>query len=135
MRARGRSGTLNRFSLDNPFGPWELLRSRAEIDNQRAAQIVDAYAAALAAAPPSAGQRFMSNEYYWIVAGCSGGNFTLNGFLHPRVDINTLEFAKLLLAHDDSGIPFRPAARVEGFTQNVFMVQINRAGDGLMGRR
>ncbi len=135
VRARGRSGTLNRFSFDNPFGPWELLQGRAEIDNQRATQIVDAYAAAIAASPRSAGQRFMSNEYYWIAASCSGGNFTLQGFLHPRVDTNELEFAKLLLSHDDSGIPFRQAARVEGFTRNVFMVQINRTGDGLVGRR
>ncbi len=135
VRARGRSGTLNRFSFNNPFGPWEMLQGRAELDNQRAAKIVDAYAAAIAASPPSAGQRLMSNEYYWIVASCSGGNFTVKAFLHPRVDINELEFAKLLLAHDESGIPFRRAARVEGFTRNVFQVQINRAGDGLVGRR
>jgi hypothetical protein len=135
VRARGRSGDLSRFSINNPFGPWQSIQGRAELDNERAAQIVDAYAAAIAASPPSAGQRFMSNEYYWIVASCSSGNFSLKGFLHPRVDTNELEFAKLLLAHDNSGVPFRQAARVEGFTRNVFMVQINRAGDGLVGQR
>ena len=135
IRARGRSGNVSRFSFDNPFGPWEKIQGRAGLDNRTAANIVDAYAAAIATSPPSAGQRLRSNQYYWIVASCSGGSFTLKGFLHPRVDTNELEFAKLLLAHDQTGVPFRPAARVEGFTRNVFHAQINRTGDGLVGRR
>jgi hypothetical protein len=134
VRARGRSGIVNRFNLNNPFGPWEMLQSRAEIDNPTAAGIVDAFAAAVASSPPSAGQQFDSNEYYWIVASCSGGNFALNGFVDPKVDINALEFPKRLLAHDDSGVPFRKAEFVEGFREDVFTLQINRTGDNLTGR-
>ena len=134
VRARGRSGLLNRFSIDNPFGPWELVQSRAEIDNPTAATIVDAYASAVETSPSSAGQLLDSNEYYWIVASCSAGEFALNAFLDPKVDVNALEFSKLLLAHDESGVPFREAEFVEGFTDNVFTIQINRTGDNLSGR-
>ncbi len=134
VRARGRSGLLNRFTFDNPFGPWQLLQSRAQLDNPTAAAIVEAYATAVAASPPSAGQQLDSNEYYWIVAGCSAGKFALNAFLDPKVDVNALEFSKLLLAHDESGVPFREAEFVEGFDDNVFTIQINRAGDNLTGR-
>ena len=134
VRARGRSGVVNRFALDKPFGPWELLQSRARLDNPTAAAIVEAYARAVASSPPSAGQQFDSNEYYWIVASCSAGSFKLNAFLDPKVDINALEFPKRLLAHDESGVPFRKAEFVEGFDDNVFTIRINRAGDNLSGR-
>ena len=93
-----------------------------------------ATAAAIATSPPSAGQLLDSNEYYWIVAACSAGKFTLNAFLDPKVDINALEFSRLLLAHDDSGVPFREAEFVEGFDDAVFTIQINRAGDNLSSR-
>ncbi len=134
VRARGRSGLVNRFTVDNPFGPWELLQSRAQIDNSTAAAIVEAYANAVAASPPSTGQRLDSNEYYWIVASCSAGKFALNAFVDPKVDINALAFPKRLLAHDDSGVAFRKAEFVEGLTDGLFTIQINRAGDNLPGR-
>jgi len=134
VRARGPSGLLNRFTFDNPFGPWELIPSRAEISNQAAAAIVDAYADAVAASPPSAGQQLDSNEYYWIVAGCSAGTFALNVFVDPKVDVNALEFPKRLLAHDGSGVAFREAEFVEGFDDAVFTIRVNRAGDNLSGR-
>ncbi len=134
VRARGRSGLINRFTVDNPFGPWKLLQSQAHLDNPTAASVIEAYAAAIATSPPSAGQLLDSNEYYWIVAACSAGKFTLNAFLDPKVDINALEFPRLLLAHDDSGVPFRKAEFVEGFDDAVFTIQINRTGDNLSGR-
>lgn len=134
VRARGRGGAVNRFTFDNPFGPWQLTQSRAQLDNPTAAAIVDAYAAAVAASPPSAGQQLDSNEYYWIVAGCSAGKFALNVFVDPKVDINALEFPKRLLAHDESGVPFREAEFVEGFDDNVFTIRVNSAGDNLTGR-
>ena len=134
VRARGRSGLINRFTFDKPFGPWELVQSRAEIDNPTAAAIVGAYATAVETSPPSAGQLLDSNEYYWIVASCSAGEFALSAFVDPKVDINSLKFSKLLLAHDDSGVPFRKAEFVEGFTDGVFTVQINREGNNLSGR-
>lgn len=134
VRARGRSGRVDRFTFDNPFGPWELTQSRATLSNAQAAAIVAAYAEAVAASPPSAGQQLDSNEYYWIVAGCSAGTFALNVFLDPKVDVNALEFPKRLLAHDGSGVPFRAAEFVQGFDNNVFTIRVNRTGDNLSGR-
>ncbi len=134
VRARGASGLLNRFTIDNPFGPWELIHSRAVLSNSQAAAIVDAYADAVAASPPAAGQQLDSNEYYWIVAGCAAGTFALNVFVDPKVDVNALEFPQRLLAHDGSGVPFREARFVEGFDNNVFTIRVNHTGDNLSGR-
>ena len=134
VRARGPSGLFNRFTFDNPFGPWELTHSRAVLGNAQAAAIVDVYGEAVAASPPSAGQQADSNEYYWIVAGCSAGKFALNVFVDPMVDVNALEFPKRLLAHDGSGVPFREAEFVEGFDDAVFTIRVSRAGDHLSGR-
>lgn len=134
VRARGRSGLLNRFSIDKPLGPWAQTQGRVQLGNTVAANIVDAYADAIAASPSSAGQLFDSNEYYWIVAACSAGNYTLKGFVDPKVDLNALAFPKQLLAHDTTGVPFRKAEPVEGFTDDVFSIRINKAGNNLSGR-
>lgn len=134
VRARGISGQVDRFGFDHPFGPWEMVNGRAELDNATAAKIVDDFATAVATSPSAAGKNLDSNAYYWIVASCSGGVFSLHGFLYPDVDTNALAFAKLLLAHDDSGVPFRAAKHVEGLDRDVFSVQINAAGNDLVGR-
>ena len=134
VRARGRSGLVNRFTFNNPFGPWDLVQSRAHLDNQTAAAIVGTYATAVETSPSSAGQLLDSNEYYWIVAGCSAGTFSLNAFVDPKVDVNALEFPKLLLAHDQSGVRFREAKFVEGFDNGVFTLKINQSRDNLAGR-
>ena len=68
-----------------------------------------------------------------IVAACSSGAFSLKAFVDPRVDLNALEFPKLLLAHDNSSVPFREAEFVEGQGEGAFTIQINRNGTDLIG--
>jgi hypothetical protein len=130
-RARGRSGQINRFSFDEPFGPWALERDVAEITNGQAAAIVGALSEAAAKAPPAAGQSLQSYEFYWIVTGCSEGRFGLWVFRWPKMDIDDLPFVPLLLAHDTTGVPFQKTRQIEGMKSDAFGIKINDAGDGL----
>lgn len=132
-RARGRGGNVARFSFDEPFGPWKLDRSAAPLTNAQAAGIVEALNRAAAQAPAAAGQNMQSDEFFWIVTGCISGRFDLFVFRWPQIDIDGLPFVPLLLAHDNSGVPFGKTRWVEGMTRDRFGVAINRAGDGLVG--
>lgn len=131
-RARGRSGDVSRFSFDEPFGPWTLDRAAAKLTNPQAAAIVSALSQAAGKAQPAAGQSMQSYEFYWIVAACSSGRFGLHVFRWPQMDIDTLPFVPLLLAHDDTGVPFQKTRQVEGMKQNAFGIKVNAAGDGLV---
>ena len=84
VHVRGRSGLLNRFTVDDPFGPWELIHSRAVLNNAQATAILDAYVDVVKISSPSAGQLLESNQYYWIVARCSVGKFFSMCLLTPR---------------------------------------------------
>jgi hypothetical protein len=130
-RARGRSGQINLFSFDEPFGPWSLQRAAVALSNTEASQIATALGTAAAAAPPAAGQSLQSYEFYWIVTGCSGGQFGLWIFRWPKMDIDNLAFVPLLLEHDSTGVPFQKTRQIEGMKANAFGIKINDAGDGL----
>jgi hypothetical protein len=134
VRARGRGGDVSRFSFDKPFGPWDLNRSVVALSNGDAAAIVAALSDAAARAPAAAGQSMQSYDFFWIVTACTGGRFRLFVFRWPQMDIDNLPFVPLLLAHDDSGVPFEKTRRVEGLQEYSFGIAINDAGNGLVGR-
>ena len=133
-RARNESGNVARLSFSNPLGPWELDRSQTRLSNTQAAELITALDRDAAAAPPAAGQQLASNTYYWIVAGCSAGNFRVWAFDQGKVKLSELAFAKILRAHDQTGVAFRPAKPVEGFADNAFYIRINSDADGITGR-
>jgi|ETNmetMinimDraft_32_1059908.scaffolds.fasta_scaffold1029941_1 hypothetical protein len=64
VHVRGQSGLLNRFTVDDPFGPRELIHSRAVLNNAQATAILDAYVDVVKISSPSAGQLLESNQYY-----------------------------------------------------------------------
>ena len=132
-RARGRSGNVRRFSFSEPFGPWKLDRAAASLSNAQAEAIVAALSQAAAKAPPAAGQNMQSYDFFWIVTACSSGKFGLFVFRWPQMNFDELGFIPLLLAHDDTGVPYEKPRRVEGMKQNAFGIAVNSAGDGLVG--
>lgn len=131
-RARGRGGDVRRFSVNEPFGPWTLDRSAVRLTNAEAAAIVDALAAAAAKAPPAAGQSMQSYEFFWVIAACSSGRFGMHVFRWPELDIDALAFVPLLLAHDNTGVPFQKTRQIEGMKDDSFGIAINAAGTGLV---
>jgi hypothetical protein len=133
-RARGRGGDVKRLAVRQPLGPWQLDRSAARLTDGDAAAIVAALSAAAARAPAAAGQHMESYEFYWLVTACTGGRFRMFVFRRPSTDVNALPFVPLLLAHDDTGVPFEKARDVEGMKDEYFGVAVNSTGDGLVGR-
>lgn len=130
VRVRNEPGNIANFRIQDPLGPWALEEARADLTNDQASEIIDALSRDAEGAPPAAGQQLASNEYYWIVSGCSVGTFRLWAFDHDRVDVNALEFASALRGLDATGIAFREAKPVEGFDDGAFYIKINRTGDG-----
>jgi len=133
-RARNRAGNVARFQFQNPLGPWELRRSDATLSADTVSALVAALDRDVAAAPPAAGQRLRSNSFYWTVAVCRSGAFTLHAFEQDRVALGELAFRALLLAEDGTDVAFAEAKRIEGFSENAFEIRINRSGDGIAGR-
>ncbi len=129
-RVRNEPGNVSGFRIQDPLGPWALAESRASISNEQASAIVDALSRDAERAPASAGQQLASNEFYWIVSGCSAGSFRIWAFDQDRVGVNALEFASELRALDGTDIDFRNAMPVEGFDDSVFYIKINQKGDG-----
>ncbi len=129
-RVRNEPGNVSGFRIQDPLGPWALAESRASISNEQASDIVDALSRDAERAPASAGQQLASNEFYWIVSGCSAGSFRIWAFDQDRVGVNALEFASELRALDGTDIDFRNAMPVEGFDDGVFYIKINQTGDG-----
>lgn len=132
-RARNKPGSFANFQFSNPLGPWELRRSETVLKQDQADEIMDALARDAAQAPPSAGQRLRSNEYYWAVAACRDGAFRLLAFDQDKVDLKSLAFRGPLLAFDETKVDFLDVERVEGFADNAFEIRINAAGDGITG--
>ncbi len=131
--ARGRSGNVAAFSLNDPFGPWRLATVETLVDATRYRPLLTALEADTAAAPVAAGQRLNSNEFYWLVAACRGGVFSLAAFNDRRVKHTGLRFPEILLRLDTTGVPFVPARRVEGLDEDAFQLRVNSTGDGLVG--
>ncbi len=131
--ARGTAGNLANFSLSEPLGPWQLTAESTLVDPSRTAPLLAALAADAAAAPAAPGQRLNSNEFYWLVAACRAGVFTLTPFNDRRIGHDTLIFPEIMLGLDTTGVPFRAARFVEGGGGDTFQLRINAAGNGLVG--
>lgn len=131
-RARNEPGNVARFSFSNPLGPWELKRSEMGLTNVQAAGIIAALNHDATSAPSPAGQQLASNEFYWVIAGCSAGRFRLWAFEQDRVKLSDLTFVPELLSYDKTDVSFRKPKPVEGFDDGAFYIKINSAADGIV---
>ncbi len=134
VRARGASGNLARLSEDGPFGPWQLTRDDVRVDTAGVNRLLAAFAQDRAGAPPPAGQRLDSSEFYWLVSACENGEFSLAAFRDAKTPHRDLAFPPLLLALDGTGVPFKAARKIEGQRggDGEFQLRINQSGDGLV---
>ena len=131
-QARGRRGDLSRLSLAAPLGPWAVVADRVALTAEQAGALRAAVTADGAFAGTSGGQRLPSDEYYWLAASCIGGQFYYAAYLHPQRDHARLRFPALLLELDRTGVPLRAARPLER-RDGLFLLQVSRAGDGLIG--
>lgn len=87
--------------------------SRAVLDERAFAHLVDALMADGFAQPVPRGLTLPSDGFYWIVSGCLGGRFDINGWLHPTERFTALRFPALLFARDMTGVPVNPPRPID----------------------
>ncbi len=134
-QARGISGNLQQLSPSEPLGPWDLTRDTRPLASSDVDQLLAALAQDRRLAPPAAGQRLDSGEFYWLVTACEGGSFSMAAFRDAQTPHRELAFQPLLLGLDQTGVVFKPARKIEGSPGGdaEFQLRINRSGDGLVG--
>lgn len=115
LNARALDNSANVFSitLDNPFAPWSWRESQAkltpaEVEQFRTLLQVSGYGSG---APQ--GLQLHSRDFYWVAAGCRQGTFHYYAWNNRPQSVAPAGFAPIkfkdfLLAHDQTGIAFRP---------------------------
>ena len=56
--------------------------------------------------PPPVGLTLRANRFYWLVTGCSGGQWVTTGFRHPSTAFHDLAFPAILARLDATGVRF-----------------------------
>ncbi|MBM3560750.1 MAG: hypothetical protein FJX53_12930 [Alphaproteobacteria bacterium] len=131
-RARGRAGQIGKLSVNDLQGPWDMARDTQELGDNEAGRIVLAYRGDIERAPSSAGAHLDSKDFFWTVAGCSHGRFSIHAFAWPDTDLDRLQFARLLAQYDRTGVPWEQPRRIEGGDDGArFWLDINARNDGL----
>lgn len=87
--------------------------SRAVLDERGFAHLVDTLMVDGFAQPVPRGLTLPSDGFYWVVSGCLGGRFDINGWVHPTERFNALGFPALLFARDMTGVPVNPPRPVD----------------------
>jgi hypothetical protein len=106
-RATGGYANLATVSLNDPLGPWRWQESRTQLNSAQFKLFIQALAADGFLQPPkTAGRRFSSNNFYWLVSGCHDGQFHFGAWIWPSDDFAALKFPALLLARDQTGMAF-----------------------------
>ena len=106
-RATGGYANLAEVSLDDPLKPWRWRESRTQLNSAQLKLFIQALAADGFLQPPkTAGRRFSSNNFYWLVSGCHDGQFHFGAWMWPSDDFAALTFPALLLARDQTGMAF-----------------------------
>jgi hypothetical protein len=114
-RAMGAYANLATVSLNDPLGPLRWRQSQvhlspAEFETLRQAMAADGFLDP----PRTAGRRFSSDRFYWLVSGCWKGQFHFGAWIFPSEDFDALNFPRILLAHDQTGMPMNEARAVGG---------------------
>jgi len=114
-RATGGYANLATVQLNDPLGPLRWKQSRMQLGAAPFDLIKQALAADGFLEPPkTVGQRFSSSRFYWLASGCREGQFHFGAWIYPSEDFQTLQFPKLLLARDQTGLSFNQPRDVSG---------------------
>ncbi len=89
----------------DPLAPWRMQVNQRRLDAAAFDGLVAALAASGAFEPSPPGLRLHSETYYWVVAACRDGRFTLHVFDRPAADLSRPVFVRRLAALDPSPVP------------------------------
>jgi len=109
---RGGGLRLSQFSFSNPqaVAGWTVSRTRLSPDGM--AELTKALTDSGAFAPAPSGLRMASEQFYWVSAICSNGQFFFNAWLYPSEGFARLTFPAVLLGYDQTGLAFKEPRQV-----------------------
>jgi len=124
-----RGGTrLATLVLGDPLAPWRTRLNQRRLDKSETEALVSALDASGAFTPTTAGKRLNSATYYWVVAACREGRFSLSVFEHPSIDLGRPAFVKLLARLDPIGVPFPAPQAIDALPPSPGQCGSRRAG-------
>lgn len=124
---------INISEFTDILGPWrgyKLVRTMAAAD---VARLAEQLGQSGAFGPLQVGFEAPSNDFYWAVASCRGGQFYFHVFHYPSDGFRSVQFEKTLFALDQSGIPFNaprdlPPSRFRGDPNYVWRLKVGQDG-------
>lgn len=131
---------VTRLSLRDLQAPGRWTTHRDRLSEAELARLEAALARSGAFGPTPEGLRLASEEFYWIFAGCRGGEFHFNAWRYPSQRFAQLSFPEVLVAHDQTGLAVNPPRKIapiekgrrgpgpEGDATPRFDLQVGRNG-------
>jgi hypothetical protein len=119
----GYGSNVSSFSMGDVFGPARGSSGQQRLTPEQYQAIVQALNDSGFMQPAPKGLRLESWDYYWIVSGCTGGQFHFNAWRYPSETFSAIKFDKLLFAADGVNVPVnppRPVNSAEQYTQQEF---------------
>jgi len=103
-RARGPYANLLLFRLDDPLAPFRWPQSQARLSPPEFAAFKAALAADGFLGTPPVGDRFSSEQFYWVASGCVGGVHHFGAWRYPTPRFAAMATPAFLFAHDKTGV-------------------------------
>lgn len=100
------------FNPLDPTGPWRAKSAQVQLDEASYLQLVRAVEASGFGEPAPSGLSLPSWGFYWAVAACANGQFHYNAWLYPSSRYDRIQFDKILMARDTTGVALNPPRRV-----------------------
>lgn len=97
---------LGSIDLTTPLSAWGWRRSEAMLGPDDYARLKRMLREAGLGARTPVGTELRSTRFYWIAIACLDGAVEFQAWQDPQVDVTRLPFVSLLLAADQTGVPF-----------------------------
>ncbi len=110
IRVQG-PAVINSIEISEPSGilnPWRGQRATVELSRDQVTAIKAALDASGGFAFPARKFEIPSNDYYWAVSTCRGGQFTSTAYLYELDGFKAVKFDKLIFSLDTTGIAVNP---------------------------
>lgn len=127
---------LNSIEISEPSGvlnPWRGQRAVVELSRDQVSAIKAALEASGGFAFPTRKFEIPSNDFYWAVSACRGGQFTSTAYLYERDKFKDVKFDRLMFSLDTTGVPVNPVkdlppSSFRGDQNNVWRLRVGTQG-------
>ena len=104
---------LSSFTLDELFLGTKDITSHAVLDDRAFTQLIDTVVADGYTGPVPPGLSLPSDGFYWVVTGCLGGQYHINGWVYPTDRFKALRFPAFVFARDATGVAINQPRRTD----------------------